>query len=64
MFAICLCFGSTLCQDEDREFRERYLSADKETEPDWKQKMDQAKTKEDRFKVGLQVGDFKTRLLG
>ncbi|CAK8991834.1 unnamed protein product [Durusdinium trenchii] len=46
--------------DEDREFRERYLSADKETEPDWKQKMDQAKTKEDRFKVGLQVGDFKT----
>jgi len=46
--------------EEDREFRERYLSADKEIQPDWKQQMDAAKTKEDRFKVGLQVGDFKT----
>lgn len=46
--------------EEDRQFRERYLSADKEIQPDWKQQMDAAKTKEDRFKVGLQVGDFKT----
>ena len=45
---------------EDREFRERYLSADKELQPDWKQQMDAAKTKEERFKVGLKVGDFKT----
>ena len=50
--------------EEDRQFRERYLSAEKEIQPDWKQQMDAAmdaaKTKEDRFKVGLQVGDFKT----
>ncbi|CAJ1450675.1 unnamed protein product [Effrenium voratum] len=46
--------------DEDREFRERYLSAEKEVEPEWKRRMKAAKTKEDRFKVGLQVGDFKT----
>ena len=46
--------------EEDRQFRERYLSADTEIQPDWKQQMDAAKTKEDRFKVGLQVGDFKT----
>jgi len=46
--------------EEDRQFRERYLSAEKETEPEWKKQMDAAKTKEDRFKVGLQVGDFKT----
>ena len=46
--------------DEDREFRERYLSAEKETQPDWKQQMDAAKTREEKFKTGLQVGDFKT----
>eukprot|EP00438_Fugacium_kawagutii_P016185 Skav225037 [mRNA] locus=scaffold2061:241550:243205:+ [translate_table: standard] len=46
--------------EEERQFRERYLSAEKETEPEWKQQMDAAKTKEDRFRVGLQVGDFKT----
>jgi len=46
--------------DEDREFRERYLSAEKETQPDWKQQMDAAKTREAKFKTGLQVGDFKT----
>ena len=46
--------------EEDREFRERYLSAEKEDQPDWKQQMDAAKTTEDRFKVGLKVGDFKT----
>ena len=46
--------------EEDREFRERYLSAEKEDQPDWKEQMDAAKTTEDRFKVGLKVGDFKT----
>ena len=46
--------------EEDRKFRERYLSAEKEYQPDWKQQMDAAKTLEDRFKVGLKVGDFKT----
>ena len=46
--------------EEEREFRERYLSAEKEIQPDWKQQMEAAKTKEDRFKVGLKVGDFKT----
>ena len=46
--------------EEDREFRERYLSAEKQDQPDWKQHMNAAKTTEDRFKVGLKVGDFKT----
>eukprot|EP00439_Symbiodinium_sp_Y106_P017310 s601_g2.t1 len=46
--------------DEDREFRERYLSAEKEEMPDWQSEMKAAKTKEERFKVGLRVGDFGT----
>eukprot|EP00438_Fugacium_kawagutii_P025629 Skav209732 [mRNA] locus=scaffold528:578593:581437:- [translate_table: standard] len=46
--------------EEARKFRERYLSAEAEIEPEWKKQMKAAKTKEDRFRVGLQVGDFKT----
>mmetsp|Transcript_70603 Transcript_70603/g.165563 ORF Transcript_70603/g.165563 Transcript_70603/m.165563 type:complete len:243 (-) Transcript_70603:88-816(-) len=46
--------------DEDREFRERYLSAEKEEVPDWQSAMRSAKTKEEKFKVGLRVGDLKT----
>eukprot|EP00440_Ansanella_granifera_P000559 gb/GFBE01000605.1/.p1 GENE.gb/GFBE01000605.1/~~gb/GFBE01000605.1/.p1 ORF type:complete len:210 (+),score=55.94 gb/GFBE01000605.1/:1-630(+) len=43
--------------ESDRKFRERYLEAENEAEPAYKRLMAEAKTKEDRFKVGLKVGD-------
>lgn len=46
--------------EEERKFQERYLSAEKESLPDWRKEMDAAKTKEERFGVGLKVGDLKT----
>eukprot|EP00931_Biecheleriopsis_adriatica_P054996 TRINITY_DN32428_c0_g1_i2.p1 TRINITY_DN32428_c0_g1~~TRINITY_DN32428_c0_g1_i2.p1 ORF type:complete len:227 (+),score=61.92 TRINITY_DN32428_c0_g1_i2:66-746(+) len=49
--------------EEDREFRERYMSAGGDEEiPEWQRRMREAKTKEERFKVGWQVGDIRTSL--
>ena len=47
-------------QTKNSSSAKTYLSAEKEEMPGWQSEMKAAKTKEERFKIGLRVGDFKT----